>query len=64
MAQRALGGGHPPLRRFDLGVTGGSDYHGANKPGIQLGTGHGGLRVPVAVLEALQERRRAGGLPC
>lgn len=51
-------------RRFDLGVTGGSDYHGANKPGIQLGTGHGGLRVPVAVLEALQERRRAGGLPC
>lgn len=51
-------------RRLDLGLTGGSDYHGANKPGIRLGTGHGGLRVPVAVLEALRERRRAGGLPC
>lgn len=51
-------------KRLDLGLTGGSDYHGANKPGIRLGTGYGGLRVPVAVLEALQQRRRAGGLPC
>lgn len=50
--------------RFDLGLSGGSDYHGANKPGIRLGTGHGGLRVPVSALEALRQRRRARGLPC
>ena len=47
-----------------LGLSGGSDYHGLNKPGIQPGTGYGALRVPVAVLEALQQRRRARGLPC
>ena len=50
--------------RLGLGLSGGSDYHGANKPGIRLGTGYGALRVPVAVLEALRERRRARGLPC
>lgn len=50
--------------RLGLGLSGGSDYHGANKPGISLGTGHGALRVPAAVLEALRERRRARGLPC
>lgn len=32
---------------YGLGVTGGSDFHGANKPNIQLGTGAGNnLRVP------------------
>lgn len=51
-------------KRLGLGLTGGSDYHGVNKPGIRLGTGRGGLRVPVAALEALRERRRARGLPC
>lgn len=50
--------------RLGLGLSGGSDYHGTNKPGIHPGTGYGGLRVPLAVLEALQERRRARGLPC
>ena len=50
--------------RLGLGLSGGSDYHGANKPGIRPGTGYGGLRVPVTVLEALKKRRRARGLPC
>ncbi|MDE7241140.1 PHP domain-containing protein [Desulfovibrio sp.] len=50
--------------RLDLGLSGGSDYHGVNKPGIQPGTGYGGLRVPMTVLEALKKRRRARGLPC
>lgn len=50
--------------RLGLGLSGGSDYHGANKPGIQPGTGYGGLRVPVTVLEALRKRRRARGLRC
>ncbi|MDE5878608.1 MAG: PHP domain-containing protein [Desulfovibrio sp.] len=50
--------------RLGLGLSGGSDYHGANKPGIGLGRGYGSLRVPVAVLEALRDGRRARGLPC
>jgi predicted metal-dependent phosphoesterase TrpH len=41
--------------RFRLGVTGGSDFHGANKPSISLGTGkRNNLHVPDAVLEDLK----------
>jgi predicted metal-dependent phosphoesterase TrpH len=41
--------------RFNLGVTGGSDFHGANKPSISLGTGkRNNLHVPDAVLENLK----------
>ena len=32
--------------RFDLKYSGGSDYHGKNKPYIQLGTGCGNLCIP------------------
>lgn len=39
--------------RYDLLMTGGSDYHGANKPYIELGTGRGGLKVPETLLEPL-----------
>lgn len=51
-------------KRFGLGLSGGSDYHGGNKPGICLGVGRGGLRIRLEVLEALEARRRAQGLPC
>jgi len=51
-------------RRYDLGLTGGSDYHGDIKPGIRLGVGRGGLRVPLDVLERLEARRHRQGLPC
>ena len=41
--------------RFELGVTGGSDFHGANKPQISLGTGkRNNLHVPDALLENLK----------
>lgn len=41
--------------RFNLGMTGGSDFHGANKPSISLGTGkHNNLQVPDALLENLK----------
>jgi len=49
-------------RRLDLGVCGGSDFHGAVKPGIRLGVGKGRLKVPESVLDALKERRLAQGL--
>ena len=37
-------------------VSGGSDFHGANKPDIRLGTGRGNLAVPDAVLAGLKAR--------
>jgi predicted metal-dependent phosphoesterase TrpH len=41
-------------RALDLVPTGGSDYHGTNKPGQALGVGRGGLHVPDEVLDRLQ----------
>ena len=40
-------------RRFGLLPSGGSDYHGAYKPGLELGTGYGDLAVPESVVEGL-----------
>jgi predicted metal-dependent phosphoesterase TrpH len=36
--------------------SGGSDFHGQNKPDIQLGTGRGNLRVSCGLLEKLRQR--------
>jgi len=41
---------------FGLFATGGSDFHGENKPEIGLGSGHGALSVPVACLMELKRR--------
>ena len=42
--------------RFNLGITGGSDFHGANKAHIQLGTGkRGNLKLPPDLLPKLRE---------
>lgn len=50
-------------QRLDLLATGGSDFHGENKPDIKLGRGLGGnVEVPDSVLTALRERCRAGRL--
>jgi hypothetical protein len=38
-------------------VSGGSDYHGTYKPGLDLGRGYGDLVVPNSILEGLRERR-------
>jgi len=46
-------------RRLGLVATGGSDYHGAVKPDLSVGTGTGDLRVPDRVLDQLAERRPA-----
>lgn len=45
----------------ELGLlpTGGSDFHGANKPDISVGTGRGGLRVSSLLLDDI-DRLRAG----
>jgi hypothetical protein len=47
--------------RFGLGVTGGSDFHGGNKPSISLGTGfRNNLAVPDEVLAGLKKLACAG----
>jgi len=50
-------------RRLDLGVCGGSDFHGNVKPGIHIGIGRGKLIVPAEALDDLKRRRLAAGLP-
>lgn len=40
--------------KYGLLVSGGSDFHGSNKPGLDLGTGYGGLFVPASVLDAIK----------
>jgi len=44
----------------DLGIaaTGGSDYHGAYKPGLQVGLGKGDLVVPEKAVAQLEEQRQ------
>jgi len=42
-------------RRLGLLVTGGSDFHGKNKPDIKLGRGFGNLRVPFECFENLKK---------
>lgn len=39
---------------FDLFITGGTDFHGTNKPDLEIGRGEGNLRVPVMLLENLK----------
>lgn len=42
---------------YHLLISGGSDYHGANKPHIEMGSGLGSLLIPYEILEALQKKR-------
>jgi len=44
-------------RRHRLLVTGGTDYHGAKKPDIQLGRGPAGLHIPYRLLAELKAAR-------
>lgn len=47
-------------RIHGLLVTGGSDYHGATKPGLELGTGYtGNLKIPPDLLEHLKTGERS-----
>ena len=41
-------------KRHGLKITGGSDFHGSNKPGIEMGTGKGNLRIPYELWENLR----------
>ena len=44
---------------LDLVATGGSDFHGAVSPGVEIGRGFGNLHVPDSVVDALESRLQA-----
>jgi len=48
-------------RRLDLGVSGGSDFHGDNQPEVKIGFGRGTLRVPESCYQDLLRRRSRSG---
>ena len=43
-------------KELNLVISGGTDYHGANKPHISIGKGRGELEIPYGVLDGLRER--------
>lgn len=44
--------------KFNLLPSGGSDFHGTNKPGLDLASGYGKLYVPDGILECLKKALR------
>ncbi len=43
--------------RYHLLISGGSDFHGANKPKLDLAVGYGTLFIPAGILEDLKKSR-------
>lgn len=43
-------------KRLGLAISGGSDFHGSNKPDIRLGIGKGNLHIPDSVLINLRKK--------
>lgn len=41
--------------KYRLFISGGSDFHGANKPGLDLGTGYGKLYIPLDLLQNIRK---------
>ncbi len=45
------------IKKYDLLPTGGTDFHGTNRPGIEMGSGmNGNITVPYAFFEGVKER--------
>lgn len=42
-------------KEYDLLISGGSDYHGENKPYIKLGVGRGNLCIPDEILDTIKK---------
>lgn len=41
-------------KKYGLELSGGTDFHGANKPHIKLGVGYGDLKIPYSLFENLR----------
>lgn len=46
-------------KEFGLAISGGSDFHGDNKPGLHFGTGYGKLYIHEDILDHLKKERRS-----
>lgn len=44
-------------KKYDLLLSGGSDFHGKAKPGLELGSGYGRLFVPYEFLDKIKQAR-------
>lgn len=49
--------------KYDLALSGGSDFHGNNKPKLDLGTGYGSLYIPYEVWTNLIAKRKTSLSP-
>jgi len=47
-----------------LVISGGTDFHGANKAGIQLGSGRGNMQIPLRVWENIRDYKEKRGKAC
>ncbi len=47
--------------KYDLLISGGSDFHGTTKPNLDLGCGYGKLCIPYEILENIKEYRKKNG---
>ena len=47
-------------KEYDLAISGGSDYHGDVKPGLDMGSGYGKLFIPDEVLTNLRAKKKNG----
>lgn len=43
------------VNKYGLLMTGGSDFHGSNKPHIELGSGMGNLKIPYQIVTTLKD---------
>ncbi|MEO0250348.1 MAG: hypothetical protein ABIN58_12655 [candidate division WOR-3 bacterium] len=43
--------------KYGLVVTGGTDYHGMEKNGLDIGIGKGEMRLPYSIVENLKKAR-------
>ena len=45
------------IEKYGLLPSGGSDFHGENKPDIQMGTGRGDLKIPFSWAEQIKLKK-------
>ncbi len=44
-------------KEYDLVISGGSDFHGDNKPHIDLGVGKGNLKINYDLVDKIRQRQ-------
>ena len=47
--------------RYDLLITGGTDFHGLGKPNVDLGSGFGNMTIPYDIVSSLKNKAVTGG---